>query len=200
MSPELLADFFYISLLLYFILFQFGLLDFALSKRFVLAMFLNPTYQYILSWPYSYLHPLIEKVLNKISIGYQSGFTPFHRLLQSTFMTLVNCFKMTPLIPLIKTSKSCPFVSKACFPKILIDDILHIIFLENLTVQCNLPLLNYYLSFSMFNLSPSAPAGSVPKPDVEPYTQFRWGFYVHGCLHTLSCTYVQLFPLPLSCV
>lgn len=95
-------------------------------------------------------------------------------------------FRMPPLIPLIMTS--FPFVSKACFPKILIDYVLHIIFVENVTVQCDLLLLNYYLSCSMFSLSPSAPAGSRPRPDVEPYVWFRSDFYAHDCLHTFSCT------------
>lgn len=36
----------------------------------------NPAYQYILSGPYSYLHQVTEKVLNKISIGNQSDLTP----------------------------------------------------------------------------------------------------------------------------
>lgn len=119
---------------------------------------------------------------------YQSGFIPFHRLLLSTFTTPVTCFTMPPLIPLINTTRSCPLVSNAYFPKILIDGILHTIFVENITVQCHLPQLNYYLSFSVFNLSPSAPAGSLPKPDVDPYTQFKPDFYVHGCLCTFSCT------------
>lgn len=153
-----------------------------------MAIPLNPAYQYILSRPYSYLHQVTEKVLNKINIGYQSGFLLFHRLLLSTFMTPVTCFTVPPLIPLTKTSRSCPFVSKACFPKILIDDILHIIFVENVTVQCHLPLLNHYLSFSMFNLSPSALAKSLPKPDVELYTQFKSDFFVYGYLRTFSCT------------
>lgn len=63
-----------------------------------------------------------------------------------------------------------------------------------LTVRCHLPLLNSYLSFFVFNLSPSAPAGSLPKPDVEPYTQFRSDFYVHGCPHNFSCTKYSCFP------
>lgn len=61
MSPELLADFFILFLLLYFIPFLFGLLDFALSKRRVLAMPLNPAYQYMLSGPYPYLHQVTRK-------------------------------------------------------------------------------------------------------------------------------------------
>lgn len=103
-------------------------------------------------------------------------------------MSPVTYSTMPPLIPLIMTSKGCPFVSKACFPEILIDYILHIIFVANVKAQCHLPLLNYYLSFSMFNLSPSAPAGSLSKPAVVPYTQFRSDYYVHGCLPAFSCT------------